>query len=187
MVKISLVLCIGLLGYNAAHAQSIKSRHVDSAAGIIIVETALDTVAFGKELCYVSVSILNEDSTNNYALNFYFKTPQSFFQTRKDLVQIHYDDGTVYEDSVYTDGRFYTEGDIAFILLPTKASVLNKMFKNPVTAVCIETANWNHEFKIEDPFKKSFLHLVDNVSSINVYDQNGIYWSELSNFRFPEN
>jgi len=185
MIKTILALCICFSGL-AIKAQSISDRIVDSSGNIIIVTTT-DTVALNPEFCYTEGVIYHSDSVNNYGLVFYFDAPQIFFLTAKDKIYIRYNDGEVYDEFVITDGEFITDGELVKIMIPMTENALKKMIRNPVLSISLITEKFRHTIKVDEAYHQRFKNLSDYLLHVNVYDENGVKWSELTKMKFPEN
>jgi hypothetical protein len=185
MIKTTLTLLICFSSI-ALQAQSINERIVDSAGNIIIVTNA-DTLNSYPEYCYTSGIIYNSDSINQYGMVFYFHAPQTFFLTAKDKIRIRYNDGQVNDEFVITDGEFIMEGDLVKIMFPITENALNKMLRNSVTSIILITEKFRHTINVDVAYNQTFKNLSDYMLNINVYDENGIKWSELTKMKFPEN
>lgn len=185
MIKTTLTLLICFSGI-ALQAQSISERVVDSSGDITIITTR-DTLASYPNYCYTEGFIYNSDSVNYYGLVFYFDAHQIFFLTAKDRFQIRYNDGEVYDDFVVTNGEFVSEGELVKIMFPISENALNKMLRNSVTSITLITQKFRHTIKVEEAYNQTFQTLSEYMLNINVYDKNGIKWSELTKWKFPEN
>ena len=185
MIKTTLTLLICFSGF-ALQAQSINERIVDSAGNIIIV-TNPETLSSYPKYCYTSGIVYNSDSINQYGLVFYFHAPQTFFLSAKDKIQIRYNDGELYDEFVMTKGEFITEDELVKIMFPIAENALNKMLRNSVTSVTLITEKFRHTIKVDEAYNLTFQTLSEYMLNINVYDKNGIMWSELTKWKFPEN
>ena len=184
MIKTTLTLLICFSGI-ALQAQSISERVVDSSGDITIITTR-DTLAADPNNCYTEGFIYNSDSVNYYGLVFYFDAHQIFFLTPKDRIQIRYSDGEVYDDFVVTNGEFVSEGELVKIMFPISENALNKMLSKSVTSITLITEKFRHTIKVEESYNQTFQTLSEYMLNINVYDKNGIKWSELTKWKFPE-
>ena len=185
MIKTTLILLICFSGI-ALQAQSINERIVDSAGNILIVTNA-DTLNSYPEYCYTSGIIYNSDSINQYGMVFYFHSPQTFFLTAKDKIRIRYNDGQVNDEFVNTDGEFIIKDDLLKIMFPVSENALNKMLRNSVTSITLITEKFRHTINVDVAYNQTFKNLSEYMLNINVYDKNGIKWSELTKMKFPEN
>ena len=185
MIKTTLILFICFSGF-ALQAQSISERDVDSSGNITII-TTLDTLASDPNYCYTEGVIYNSDSVNYYGLVFYFDAPQTFFLNTKDKMRIRYNDGEVYEEIVITDGEFISDGELVKIMFPIVKNALNKMLRNSVTSITLITEKFRHTIKVDEAYNLTFQTLSEYMLNINPYDKNGIMWSELTKWKFPEN
>lgn len=185
MIKTTLTIFICFSGF-ALQAQSISERDVDSSGNITII-TTLDTLASDPNYCYTEGVIYNSDSVNYYGLVFYFDAHQIFFLTAKDKIQIRFDDGEVYDDFVITDGEFISDGELVKIMFPIVKNALNKMLRNSVTSISLITEKFRHTIKVDEAYNQTFQTLSEYMLNINPYDKNGIMWSELTKWKFPEN
>lgn len=185
MFKIIFALLLSLISITI-QAQSISKRTVDSSGSIMIFTTP-DTLALGSNYCVVEGVIFNADSVNYYAVILYFNAPQTFFLIAKDKIRIRYNDGEVYDEFAYTEGEFFTEGQLLKVMLPVSEKALNKIVRNPVTSITLITEKFKHTLKVDDAYNKSFQNLSQYMLHMNVYDENGIKWSELTEMKFPEN
>jgi len=185
MIKSTLILFICFSGF-ALQAQSISERDVDSSGNITII-TTLDTLASDPKYCYTEGVIYNSDSVNYYGLVFYFDAPQIFFLTAKDKIRIRYNDGEVYDEFVNTDGEFIIKDDLLKIMFPVSENALNKMLRNSVTSITLITEKFRHTINVDVAYNQTFKNLSEYMLNINVYDKNGIKWSELTKMKFPEN
>jgi len=120
-------------------------------------------------------------------LVFYFDAPQIFFLTAKDKIRIRYNDGEVYDEFVNTDGEFIIKDDLLKIMFPVSENALNKMLRNSVTSITLITEKFRHTINVDVAYNQTFKNLSEYMLNINVYDKNGIKWSELTKMKFPEN
>jgi hypothetical protein len=178
MIKTTLSLLICFSGL-VIKAQSINNRVVDSL-GDIIISTTTDTIAMSPMYCFTEGVVYNSDSVNHYVLVFYFNAPHTFFLNTNDKIQIRYNDGEVYEELVYTDGEFFTEGKSVKITLLITKNVLKKMLRNSVLSISLITEKLRHTIKVEEAYNQSFKKLSAYMLNINVYDENGTMRSELN-------
>ena len=146
MFKIIFALLFSLFSITI-QAQSLSKRTVDSS-GDIMIYTTLDTIALNTEYCAVEGVISNADSVNYYALFFYFKAPQTLFLTSRDKIRIRYNDGEVYDDYVFTEGEFFTEGQLTRMMLPISENALHKMNRNSVASISLITEKFKHKIEI---------------------------------------
>ena len=186
MLKIIPVILFSLFNV-AIQAQSISSRVVDDSTGCILITTNSFVLSESSNACTVIGEIFNTDSINYFSFTFYFKAPHTFFLTQKDKIYIRFIDGEVYEESPYTEGVFYSEGDEVKTLVHISNKILNKMLRQKVTSISLINESFRHTINIKEQHIKSFKNLAEYLLSINVYDENGIKWSELTEMKFPEN
>ncbi len=168
------------------YSQAISKRTVDSS-GHIIIFTTIDTITNRTQYCAVEGLIYNDDSVNYYALNFYLNSPESFYLTSKDKIYIRYSDGQVYEVSPLSDGNYYTKGQQEYITIPVSENALYGMLQYPVKSICIITEKFRYNIPVDLNYEKTFGNLADFMLNLNVYDENGIKWSELTKMKFPDN
>ncbi len=186
MFKLILALILTVIS-STAYSQSISKRTVDSS-GHIIVFTTIDTIAANSAAyCAVDGLIYNADSIYYYALDFYFTSPQSFLLSSKDKVNIKYSDGEVYEVTPFSEGNYYSKGQDVYISIAVSENALYKMLQYPVKSVSIVTEKFRHNIPVDSNYEKTFEKLADFMLNLNVYDENGIKWSELTKMKFPEN
>ena len=102
-------------------------------------------------------------------------------------MRIRYNDGEVYEEIVITDGEFFTEGQLAKTMFFISENALNKMLRNSVTSITLITEKFRHTIKVDEAYNLTFQTLSEYMLNINPYDKNGIMWSELTKWKFPEN
>lgn len=172
---------------SATYSQAISKRTVDSS-GHIIVFTTIDTIVANTDAyCAVDGLIYSADSINYYALDFYFTSPQSFLLSSKDKVYIRYSDGEVYEVSPFSEGNYYAKGQEVYISITVSENALYKMLQYPVKSISLVTQKFRHNIPVDSNYEKTFENLADFMLNLNVYDENGIKWSELTKMKFPEN
>ncbi len=184
MTKIIFISLLFITGIS--QGQSILKRTVDSS-GNITISTTIDTLAMGPKDCMVGGLVYNADSIKYYALVFYFKAPKTFFLTGKDKIYIRFDDGQVYDENVYTNGEFFTEGNRASVTIEISEQALQKMSRCFVTSVSLINDKFRHKMNVQDPYNRTFEDLAYYLLDLNPYDENGINWVELTKMKFRDN
>ncbi len=172
--------------FQQSSAQSISKRTADSS-GNIIITTSRDTLASGTNDCRVEGLVFRSDSGKYFAFAFYLTSPRTFFLTSKDKIRIRLFDGEVFEQNAYTEGEFFTKGSEAVVTIPISEAFMNKMYKSQVASISLITAQLRHNIAVPPYYSNRFLTLSQYMLTMNVYDENGINWSELTSMPLPEN
>lgn len=184
MLKYIPFLCVCF--FQQATAQSISKRTVDSLGNIFIV-TSRDTLSVGARDCRVEGIVFNSDSTNYYAAAFYLSAPKTFFLTNKDKIHIRYADGEVYEQEAFTEGEFFTKDGQVTVTVPISEEALFKMRQCSVSDISLITPSFRHTISLPEAYRNRFTQLATYLLGLNVYDENGINWSELTSMPLPVN
>ena len=169
-----------------SEAQAIQERTIESSGNIMVI-TTMDTLASKSKFCAVEGVIYNQDSVNYYAMKLYFDAPKLLHLSNQDSISFHFSDGENFKESIYIEDKKIEKGERLRVLIATPEFVLEELYRNPVKSITLESGTYTYTLKVEDIHSDSFQALAEYMMNLNVFDENGIKWSELSKMKFPEN
>lgn len=173
---------------NQSFAQSNHGyfRDVDST-GLIFIITTTDTLSSIKNKCAVKGIIMNKDSQNVFLLTYVFKTPVTINLNDTYKLKIKFKNGDVLDFPYAAREENYEQGDFIEFYTEVTKEILHKMKKKKVLTISLIKDECIRAIDVEKESKKTLGKLSQFMLTVDVYKEKEISWTELSQFKFPEN
>ena len=173
---------------NQSFAQSNHGyfREVDST-GLIVILTTTDTLSSINNKCAVKGIILSKDSQNLFVLNYMFKTPVSVNLNDTYKLKIKFKNGDVLELPYMAREENYNEGDFIEFFVEVTREILQKMKKKKAVSISLFKDECIKTIDVEEESLKILGKLSEFMLTVDIYKERELTWTELSQFRFPEN
>lgn len=181
-------IIFALLFCNQSFAQTKHGyfRDVDST-GLITIITTADSISNSNDNCALMGIIFNEDSMNHYFIQLKFKAPVNLSLSNEYKMQIKSKKRILAELTYWGPDEFVNQGEYVSFTSCVSEEVLKKMTKSKISSVSVIKDDFKHSIIVKSEFKRQFGRLSEFLLNVDVYKEKELTWSELSQFKFPEN